>query len=330
MGVPGEGAESAARARANALLAARQYQQAVAEARAGLATNPEDPDLLVILSMALCELEDGTGACDAAQRAIALAPDWARAHAALGDAHLMVTRNGHAAFNAYNTAARLDPEQYTYFTGRAQATLFMLPRRQVVEVQTKSRRTEMIQSAERDAEYAVRLAPNSALAHAVKARVYLAGGQAFLAKACSERALSIDPTYSFAMQTRGLALQQLGDVRGASEAFVAAGKQDPRSGSSIGHLRKLKVAAPVSLLVVFIASRLVLASAETGSTAGYVFAGFVVGAALLAYVIWRVQRFRQLTPEAQRALRVDRKLRRSKRFHKWIQWVRLCLPQRRR
>jgi tetratricopeptide (TPR) repeat protein len=326
MGVPGDGASDAARRRAEAQLAGGQYERAAAEARAGLATNPENPELLVTLASALTDLGDGRGACEAAERAISLAPEWARAHGALGDAHLIATRNGHAAFNAYNAAAQLDPHNYSHFLGRAQATLFLLPRRQVIEVRTKTRRKELLESAARDAEYALQLAPESALAHTVRGRVHLAAGEWWYANEAAKRALSINPTSSFALQTRGVALQHLGDVRGASEAFVSAGKQDPRSEHSIKHLRNLKVAAPASIVALWVASRFLFAIGENSGTAGMVFVAIVVAISSAVYLVWRARRAREMTPEARRALEVDRKLRRANA----LQRVRHWLPHRHR
>ena len=324
MGAPDDGANGLARRRASTLFAAGQYEQAAAEARAGLAVDPEDAALLVTLASALTELDDKRG-CEAAERAVALAPDWARAHGALGDAHLVTTRNGHAAFQAYNAAAQLAPEQYTHYAGRAQATLLLLPGRRQIEV-TKKRRNELLASAARDADYAIVLAPDSSFAHTVRARVHLAAGESWYANEAAKKALSIDPTSSYALQARGLAMQQLGDVRGASEAFVAAGRQDPRSEQSIKHLRNLKVAAPASLAAVWVASRIVLAASGGGSSAGVTFTSILFATALLVFLLWRRRRVGQMSAEAQQALRVDRQLRRSKT----LQRVRHWLPHRHR
>lgn len=307
--------------RASALVVAGQYARAAEVARTALATDPDNAGLLVTLSLALTHSLDGAGACEAADRAIAAAPDWAAGHGALGDAHLIATRHWPAAVEAYNQAIRLDPSEYSYFTGRAQATLHLAPEGKFLTSKRRTFRDEVLRSARRDADYALHLEPHAPLSHVTLGKVLIATEQPLAAKAAADRALAIDPTNDVALQVRGIALQQLGDVRSASEAFVSAARQNPRSEAPMQLLRGLKVTGPLSFFLLWIALRVAASSGASGPVAGIL--GVLLAAGVIGYyLLKRRQAARQIAPEARRALQLDRQLRRSRLTGSWLRFGR--------
>lgn len=321
--VDGQQTSASARAGALALLAAGRYADAAATARSRLAADPADVSLLIVLAASLTSLGEADAAVDAATRAIAAAPEQARCHGALGDAHLIATRKYRRAIDAYNEAARIDPMEPSYFTGRAQATLHIVPERRRSTppkpgaAWASRRNGGALLSARRDAEHARRLDPNSATVHVVMAKVLMAEGRQLTARQAVEYALRLDPSNVVALQVSGLALQQVGDVRGASESFVSAARHDPRSNTSLNLLRNMRVSVPIGAFGTF---ALVRIAAASGVALGFPewAAGLLAVVVLGSIVGWDLARRRRLrrefTPAARDALQHDRQLRRSDRL----------------
>jgi tetratricopeptide (TPR) repeat protein len=292
------------------LLGARRYDDAVDAARRALVERPDDSTLLVLLSTAFVHTGRGDEAVDAAQRAIAADPGLAVAHGALGDAHLLGTERWHHAVDAYSRAIAIDPHESSYFTGRAQATLHYVP--DGTPIRRRSSGTEAMASARADAMRALALEPDSALPHVVYAKVELSARNPIGARQAAEHALRIDPNSAIALQVRGIALQQLGDIEGASQSFVDAAREDPRSDAPIRLLRNVKVSIPLAIVAAVFGVRVVVGiAAATGFSE--VAAGVAAVVVLLATAAWYAVRRRRLRrrmiPAARAALAHDRRIR---------------------
>jgi tetratricopeptide (TPR) repeat protein len=101
------------------LLAERQYAAAETGARALADAQPGDAQALALLGRVLIARQDGPGAVQAYERAVALAPGDSGLHLALGDAHLtgidtagLLAKPGMArrCLAAYHRAVELDPD----------------------------------------------------------------------------------------------------------------------------------------------------------------------------------------------------------------------------
>ena len=85
-----------------------QWPQAADAARRGLAVDPENPDLVSLLALALTMLGDAAPAKEAAARAVGLNPESAMAHLVYGRAQLAFGSPGEAA-RAFREVLRLAP-----------------------------------------------------------------------------------------------------------------------------------------------------------------------------------------------------------------------------
>ena len=295
-----------ARERARALVKLGRYPEAAAAARDGLASTPDDPGLVLLLAVAMCESGEAAEALPVAQQAVALRPYDARAHRTLGWVIYKLGRHGEAAQQlAY--ALSLDPHDPESHIMRAEACIKQAQRRRL---QTR-RRSDLIGEAERHAAEAVRLEPASAGGYLVHGKASLANGNGGAAAMWAQQALSVEPDHPVGHQVLGLAAQLRGDTRTAADHYVQAGKLNPRSDSSMKMLRSLRAAGPVSGIGLFLVVRLALTS---GGMGGGAVMAVLIGVTLVGLVLYRFvwpgwQARRTMSDEARRALARDRQLR---------------------
>jgi Flp pilus assembly protein TadD len=280
--------------RARALIHLGRYAEAVAVARAGLATAPDDPELALLLAIALCETDEIGSGVEVARRAVALQPGNPRAHRTLGWALHAAGRPAEAA-DTLARALSLDPEAAMAHVMRAEA---LLAQTWDQPWGTRSRSRTVLDADEHAGE-AVRLRPDSADGYIVRAKVAAARRRADDVESWARQALAIDPAHPVAHQMLAVAAQLRGDVRTAADHLVEAGRLDPHSGEPVEMLRRLRPGPiltglggiAVGLAVVFVPGLVLL----------------VLPVALFYRSRWRARQ--AMSDEARMLLARDRELR---------------------
>lgn len=300
--------QTSAGERARSLIHLGRFAEAADAARSGLAVDPDDPQLVLLLAIALCDGGDTAAAVSAAEHAVALRPDYALAHRTLGWAIYKTGRYAEAADRLAH-AVSLDPHDAETHVMRAEARL-----KQASRV-NKRLRDALIADAEFHAVEAVRLEPARAGGYLAHAKACITRDNAAGASVWADKALSVEPDNPVGHQVLGIVAQLRGDTRTAADHYVNAGKLDPRSDSSIKLLRNLRSALPISGVAVFVVAQVALRS---GRAAGGIVALVVVTVALAAFVAYRFvwprwAARRAMSEEARRALARDRELRGRRR-----------------
>lgn len=291
--------------RTQALIGAGRYAEAAEAARAGLAADPSNAGLTLLRAIALCEARELDDALACADRAIALRPNHALAHRTRGWILHRLGRDPEAV-DQLARALALDPHDAETHVMRAEALLARTPRSPLA----RRRRDRLVAEAHWHAGEATRLEPNSPGGYLVHSKARITANDAMGAEQWARHALSIQPDHPLGHQLLGMAAQVRGDSRTAADHYVAAGKLDPRSGTSLKLLRGVRAAAPISGIVLYVVARIVLA---LGSTAG----GVVLALALVVLVAlgvwwflgprWRARR--AMSDEARAVLARDRQVR---------------------
>jgi tetratricopeptide (TPR) repeat protein len=291
--------------RTRALIDARRYAEAAEAARTGLAADPSHAGLTLLRAIALCEARELDDALACADRAIALQPNHPLAHRTRGWILHRLGRDAEAT-DQLGRALTLDPHDAETHVMRAEALLARTPRSPLA----RRRRDQLVTEAHSHAAEATRLEPNSPGGYLVHSKARISANDAVGAEQWARHALSIQPDHPLGHQLLGMAAQLKGDSRTAADHYVAAGKLDPRSGTSLALLRGVRVAAPISGIVLYVLARIVLAM---GSTAG----GAVLALAVVVLVglgVWwflgpRWRARRAMSDEARAVLARDRQLR---------------------
>jgi Flp pilus assembly protein TadD len=291
--------------RVSALIGMGRPGEAAEVARAALAASPEDPTLTLLLAIALGEAGELTEALAAAEHAVALRPDSGLARRTLG---WTIYKQGR-----YPAAAAELAESLTLDPGDAEAHVMLgealLRQTQRARLRTR-KRAGLLAQTEHHATEATRLAPASPGGYLLNGKVCVARTDAAGAEAWAHQALALAPDNPVGHQLLGLAAQISGDVRGAADHYVNAGRLNSHSDSSLRMLRGLRSGLPLSGLVTFLLVRTMLGFGD--ALGGVAVALGVLAAVLVVTYRWvapRRRARRQMSPEARRVLDRDRELR---------------------
>jgi Flp pilus assembly protein TadD len=146
----------------------RRYDEAARAARSGLAAQPDDPVLTLLLAVALCNNGDRRQALPVAGRAVALLPDNPVAHRTLGWALFMKSRDPKAA-DRLTHALSLDPHDPVTHAMRAEMLLTQAQRTNG----TRRSYQPLAAEAEQHAAEVVRLTPAAPAGHLLHAKMCL-------------------------------------------------------------------------------------------------------------------------------------------------------------
>lgn len=292
--------------RAWQLIELRRYQEAMEVARQGLAADAHDAELLAALATAQAELRDILGAIDTSKRLIALRPDDDRGHVLFAHAQSLFGRDA-IAVESYERALAIDSTNAMTHARLVEALLRQAPEGRM----RRSLANRLIGRAETHASEALKLAPGSPVSHLVMAKVMLARHDHAAAQAHTENALRIRPDHHVGHQLLGIVAESRGDVGAAGDHYVNAARLNPRSTTSTALLRRMRTAAPVGAMVVFLLVRPIIGLARLvgGLAAGVV---ILVGLSGLVYFLYLRPRWRTdqaLSDDAKRALEIDRRVR---------------------
>lgn len=302
------GGHGSAVVRAQQLIQLRRYVEARDLASAELAAVPFDADLHEQLASAHGGLEEWDKALDAIEQSLSLTPADPYRHGFRAMALSLLGRHGEARAG-FEHALELDPENS--FTHMAQVEAVLRD----PAVDNKLDRPRLLALARRSCDTMLRVSPELDVSHLMHAKLLIAQKNFTDAKTAAERAIAANPNNPIAHQLRGIAQQQLGQIREAGDSYVAAGKIDPSSSTSGDLLEGLgKAAAPLGL-GAFLLFRLVARAGSRGAEAGGVPPALililVIGAMVAFFAVQR-GRSRQtnserLSPQAQAALKAREK-----------------------
>jgi tetratricopeptide (TPR) repeat protein len=277
-------------AHASVLLDLKRYDEAVSLLARVVAAEPTDSRAWCLLAAAHLGAGRYEEAAAAASRAITLAPsdDWPYRLASTAQGHL-----GHitAALAAANEACKLDPHEWRGFICLAWAQL-------ATEV-------DFI-AAERAAASALRLAPFEPDAHLTAGQVAFAQERWKAARAHQERALSLDPAHSDALNELGRIRARRGDLPRAARHFVQAVRSAPGVSTYAANVeaairRVLALTIRAAYIVSCVLLVLTMATSASRRTVGI---GYAVTIALIAgygaVQLWR------MPPEMRPLLRTRR------------------------
>ena len=198
-------------AHARVLLDLKRYDEAASLLVLIVAAEPSDGEAWCLLATAHLGAGQYRGALAAASRALTLAPsdDWPYRLASTAYRHL---GNVSAAVDAANEACKLAPHEWLAYISLAQAQL-------ATEID--------FDAAERAAATALRLAPLEPDAHFTAGHISYTRESWKSARAHLERALSLDPTHSGALNELGLIRLHRGDHPRAAWHFIRAVRSAP-------------------------------------------------------------------------------------------------------
>ncbi len=218
----GTPAPPVARARAEALLAARRPQEAVKELSRALALAPDDAALHCLMAQALLAAGDVRGAIAAAKRAVSCEPggEWGHRLLALS---LKATGAMDRALAEANEAVRLAPE--------SRNTVHTLGTCQLDGGQLKQ--------ASATARRLVSLAPEWSMSHQLSCRVALRHGDSYEAMQHARSALALDPLSATDWNNLGVALQAQGEHLEAAKVYVRTLQLDPTLTAARMNLKRL-------------------------------------------------------------------------------------------
>ncbi len=278
--------------------------EAAQAARAILARNPDDAHVTALLAVALSGLEESREAVDTAQRAVQLAPEDPYASVVLGFTLQRAGRHREV-LDQVGRTLRLDPQHIEAHV------LFVDAASRLVDRRFGRSKQRLIEDADRHARTAVELDATHAGAKVARAKVHAMKEDWRSTRLWAERALADDPNHAVVRQLLGIAAQALGDLRGAGDHFVEAARLNPRSGTSMRLLKGVRRSAPVSGVVIYIGVQALIRG--TRAIGGAAVAGLVIGLVVVGWLLWlfvlspRMAR-RELSEDAQEALRRNRRL----------------------
>lgn len=287
-------------ARARAMLDVGRYDEAASLLGQIVAADPGDSRAWCLLAVAHLGTGDYQGAVAGAGRAAALAPsdDWPQRLVSTAQARM---GNVQAAVRAANEACRLAPDEWRAWLCLAQAPL--APALDHAQAEVKA---NLLAAAEQAAANARRLAPEEPGVHHVSGRVSFAKEQWKAARAHQERALSLDPAHSGALNELGrISLKRRKAARAAGHFVQAA-----RSAPGITAYGRNVEAAVRSLVyrVMYLAApgcwALALVTVNSHSPRAWAVAGLC--AIMVSSIALAVARLRGMPPAARALLRTRR------------------------
>lgn len=321
---------SRAREQARALIQLGRYDQAVLAARDGLAAQPDDPALMLLLAVALSEADPGRGALDVAKRAVALQPESVVAHRTLG---WLLFKNGRGkAADHLVHAISLDPHDVTAHVLRAEMLLVQAQRAAGSKRVSRRFATE----AETHAAEVMRLNPAAAAGRLLHAKACLIRGEAADSEAWARKALSLESGHPGGHRILGLVAQLRGETQAAADHFLEAGKLEPTNRNPIKLMRQLRsggvdfagrshlagpsplatrVGLAVRMALVFVVVVVALVALGASEAAAPVGVTVMAWYAILKVAVgqrWKARR--SMSDDARRALARDRELRGWRRY----------------
>jgi tetratricopeptide (TPR) repeat protein len=187
------------------------FPQAAAYLRAAVALRDDDALSFNVLSVCEYRLGDDPAALDAAERALALQPQFPEAHSNRGNALNRLGRKDEA-LGAFDRALALNPNNASTLVNRANA------------LRDLRRPAEALEALDR----AIALAPGLPAAHSNRGNVLDSLGRAEEAIDSYDRALALDPRMADAHGNKGNVLASLGRRAEAISSYDAALAIDPR------------------------------------------------------------------------------------------------------
>lgn len=303
--------ESTATARVIALIETGRSGDAATEARTALAADPDNPELHRLLALALSNTGDIAGAIDAAQRAVALRPEGPASRLALGIAHYRA-KHYEVAAQHFQESLSLSPTEQATHVWLAEALLKQVTSSLGTEI---GRHSTLVDQADQHGAEAIKLQPDRAGGYLIRGKVQMIRKDAFHASHWAHQALALEPDNVVGHQLLGLIANANGDTRAAADHFVTAGKLNPRSDGSIKMLKGVRGARPLGAIGLLVVTWLIVrAGSMIGGAIGAI--GAILLVALIVGFVWywpRLDARRSMSPEARRALAMDRQIRRGRR-----------------
>lgn len=293
------------RQRCLALLRVHRHAEAAAMAREGLASSPGDAGLLDVLATALVDGDRPADGLPVARELLAAQPDSWRGHELVGWGLHRAGRHREAIPHLERAVAMAPTD----------ATIRVMLVEAIVRNAGGGRSAgAMVGGADPHVAEALRLAPDQPGPYLVAAKVAIARRDLATARRWSEEGLRRDPGNPVGHQLMAIISKSQGDVRRAGDHYLAAARSDPRSTTGLAGLRRLRLGAPISAVVVFIAVRLLAILGESTGAAvfGVLAVAIVVACVLYAVVGSRWLARRQLSDEAREVLARDRSARRRR------------------
>lgn len=247
-----------AAARVEALIDLRRYDDAVAEGRRALATDPENGRLQCELARALLEADHAREGLAVAEAAVRLLPDYEYPHRLRACALRALGRDREAVEPA-REAVKLAPEWPAAHTELAAALL------------ASGRHDEARDAAER----ARALEPDSSDGHFWLGRVALEAGDTRAAEGHLDAALALEPQSSTVLNELGRVYDREGNWQRALRYYERAVRADPRDDVGRQNLvvrARLQLYGVLAAMVVMMALIAVAAFLVLGNAAG----GFVL------------------------------------------------------
>ncbi len=228
--------------RVDQLLKMKRFAEARDLAKQSLADIPFDVDMLELLARANYGLGDFEEALSAVEAALA---------ALSGDGHILTLRGQilsrlgrhDDAMADFEAALALSPSLVYAHVALIEAVV-----RNPVSDKLGSKAKALLDKAKKSRDALLGLHPEMDISHLMSAQVDILEKKYTKARASTEIALKIDPNNPVAHQLHGLALQGIGDIRSAGDAYVAAGKIDPTSPTSGNLLEGLGAGAAVPFI----------------------------------------------------------------------------------
>jgi tetratricopeptide (TPR) repeat protein len=277
-------------AHATVLLDLRRYDEAVTLLVRIVAAEPADSTAWCLLAASYLGAGRYQEAAATASRAITLAPsdDWPYRLASTARRHLGDIT---AALAAANEACKLAPHEWRAYVCLAQAQL-------ATEVH--------FTAAERAAATALKLAPLEPDAHYIAGQVSYAQERWKAARAHQERALSLDPTHSGALNELGRIRAHRGDLPGAARYFIQAVRSAPRVSTYAGNVEvAVRRVMALTLNAAYFASTVLLVlTMATSAARRPVGIGYTVIVAPIA--AYGAVQLRRMPPEIRPLLRTRR------------------------
>ena len=287
--------------RARSLLRLGRHAEAADEARRGLMTDPDDVELLLVLSSSL-RVTDPDQAVRPAHRAVTLRPGDPDALLGVAWSEARIG-NLPPALKAAEAARDLVPHAPQPYLARARIL--------ATNAQLAGKRAgkRYLDDARRDAETARGLIPNEPAVHVLLGEIAMIAGDPALANRYAQEALALDPDGGNALELLGQVAEDGDDIRAAGDYFVRAGRAGSASAADslleVGDrdLTPTERSRMIGLALLWILGCLVIAG-TVGLGAAQVL--FLLGAAIggiYVYVLAPRRRRLALDTEADRVRR---------------------------
>lgn len=287
-----------ANARARLLLDARRPVEAEAMLAEGLASNPDDVEAWLLLTVSLQQQDRLPAAIQAAERACALAPDLAEAHVQRSRALCRFGRRWDAC-DAAAIAIRLEPDCWTGHASRAEALAEAAAARPPAHVAGNLARRRGLREAVAHAERAIALAPFQSGAWFALAIAHDLAGHRRAAAAAYRRVLALEPEEAGAANNLALLALRRGRLGPATDLLLAGVRARPAGGVWVGNLYVvLSRAILLAALALVLASGAAVLVVRVGPGLPWAYA--VLGVSLAAGLVTVAGVLRRLPSAARR------------------------------